>query len=62
MSIERGPCQIMLKSEIFHFFAKKILKKKFEHIVCFVLKNAIIDENFFEQSQGVVRKRRLFVQ
>jgi hypothetical protein len=36
----------MLKSEIFHFFAKKIFSEKFEHIVGFVLKNAIIGENF----------------
>jgi hypothetical protein len=47
MSIERGPCQIMLKSEIFHFLAKKkTFTEKFEHIVGFVLKNAIIGENF----------------
>jgi hypothetical protein len=46
MSIERGPCQTMLISEIFHFFAKTIFSEKFEHTVGFVLKNAIIDENF----------------
>jgi hypothetical protein len=46
MSIERGPCQTMLKSKIFHFFAKTIFSKKFEHTVGFVLKNAFIGENF----------------
>jgi hypothetical protein len=46
MSIERGPCQIMLKSEIFHFFAKKFSSNKFEHTVETGLKNAIIGENF----------------
>jgi hypothetical protein len=46
MRIETGPCQTMLISEIFHFFAKTIFSEKFEHTVGFVLKNAIIDENF----------------
>jgi hypothetical protein len=46
MSIERDPCQTMLISEIFHFYAKTIFSEKFEHTVGFVLKNAIIDENF----------------
>jgi hypothetical protein len=46
MSIKRGPCQTMLISEIFHFFTKTIFSKNLEHSVGFVLKNAIIDENF----------------
>jgi hypothetical protein len=46
MSIERGLSQATVKSDFFHFFAKTIFSKKFKHTVGFVLKNAIIDENF----------------
>jgi hypothetical protein len=57
MSIERGPCQTMLKSEFFHFLAKIFFSKKFKHTIGFVLKNAIIGENFVGKSHVVVQKK-----
>jgi hypothetical protein len=62
MSIERGSYQVIVKSNFFDFFAKTIFSKKFKHTVGFVLKNAIIAENFVGYSQGVVQLRRFFAQ
>jgi hypothetical protein len=62
MSIERGPYQVIVKSNFFHFFAKTIFSKKFKHTVGLVLKNAIIGENFVGESQGVVLLRWFFAQ
>jgi hypothetical protein len=54
MNIERRPCQIMLKSDFFHFFTKKIFSEKFEHTIGFVLKNAIIGKkNLLDNLKGL---------
>jgi hypothetical protein len=45
MSIERGPYEVIVKINFFHFFAKTIFSKKIKHTVGLVL-NAIIGENF----------------
>jgi hypothetical protein len=46
MSIETGPCQIILKTDLPLLLTKNLIPDKFKYTIGYVLKNAIIGEKF----------------
>jgi hypothetical protein len=59
MSIERGPCQITVKSYFLLFLAIYSISNKSRYTIGKALKNAIIGDIFVGQVQGAVQKSRL---
>jgi hypothetical protein len=61
MSIERGPYQSMLKTDLPSFLAIYLIPNKFRYTIGKALKNAIIGDIFVGHAQGAVQKSRFFV-
>jgi hypothetical protein len=61
MSVERGPYQSMLKTDLPSFLAKYLISSKFRYTIGKALTNAIIGDIFVGQAKGPVQKWRIFV-
>jgi hypothetical protein len=61
MSVERGPYQSMLKTDLPSFLAKYLISSKFRYTIGKALQNSIFGDIFVGQAKGAVQKRRIFV-
>jgi hypothetical protein len=61
MSVERGPCQIMLKTDFGRFLAKLLIFPNFQYTFGKVLKNGAIGEKMVGIFSATVQIRRFFV-
>ncbi len=61
MSVERGPCKIMLKTDFGRFLAKLLIFQNFQYTIGKVLKNDVIGEKIVGIFSATVQIRRFFV-
>jgi hypothetical protein len=61
MSVERGPCKIMFKTDFGQFLAKLLIFPNFQYTIGKVLKNDVIGEKMVGIFQATIQLRQFFV-